>query len=266
MSSSDPLRRIAGDIHRQQTLTRSLKLARKRQQMMLPRQKPEIPGYSLGTVYRPAKEIGGDFYDVVDLDGGRAGILLGDVSGHGIEAALVMGMAKKSLQIFARGQTDPSRVLADANADLCPDLDAETFVTCVYAVLAPEERVLRFARAGHPHPILCNPARKPSVQLLRTNGMILGMDAGGKAFRAAGQPRELALQSGDVILFHTDGVDECRGLAEDDFGLDRIIQKLEQLAPRDGQTIVEQIEAAVVRHARCEALEDDVTLVALRVE
>jgi sigma-B regulation protein RsbU (phosphoserine phosphatase) len=265
MSSGDALRRIAGEIDHRRTITRSLSLARRRQRMMLPLDLPEIPDVTLGMVYRPAEEISGDFYDIITLADDRVGILLGDVSGHGIEAALVMGMAKKALQIFARGRTDPAEVLAVANDDLCPDLDNETFLTGIYAILSPEERMLRLARAGHPHPSLCNPVRQPPVVLMKSGGMILGMDEIGEAFRAATKALDLHLKRGDVIVLYTDGVDECRSPDGDEFGVDRIMDAVESLADRDAQSIAEGIEKTVVTHAQAKNLKDDVTILVLKV-
>jgi serine phosphatase RsbU (regulator of sigma subunit) len=262
---SDALRRIAGEIHKQKTLSKSLNIARKRQMIMLPRALPEIPGYEIGVVYLPADEISGDFYDVISLAGGNVGFVLGDVTGHGIEAALVMGMAKKTMQIYARAIENPDDVLAEVNRELCPDLTTDSFVTGMYAVLAPQSRTIRVVRAGHPHALLTNAARDPQVQKIPGEGMLIGVDESGKAFNRVTKGTDTVLQPGDSLLLYTDGLDECRGTNTEEFGLHRIMEGLEALAGRPPQEMAEGLVERLAAHCRSETFEDDVTMVVLKV-
>lgn len=122
------LRRVASEIRRKMDLEAGLDLAQRRQRVMFPPE-PVLAGYEFAALYAPAADISGDFYDFVKLSGSRIGVLIGDVSGHGVEAAIVMGMAKKSLSIFARSSAGPADALALGNDDLCGDLDSDTFLT-----------------------------------------------------------------------------------------------------------------------------------------
>jgi sigma-B regulation protein RsbU (phosphoserine phosphatase) len=262
--SSEVLRRIAGDISRQESITRSLHVARKRQQMMLPRDLPRPNGYSLGTLYRPAEDISGDFYDVIEFDDGQIGLIMGDVTGHGIEAALVMGMAKKTIQIYARALVDPAETLRQANKDLCPDLTDDAFISAIYVLLDPQQHVMKVARAGHTHPLLSNLRRQPTVQQVKCNGMVMGIDDEGHAFDNSIDTYTTQLQRGDTVLLYTDGVDECRGNAEQEFGIDRLMNVLEASASADSPGVCKEIEQRVLLHAQRDTLEDDLTLLAFK--
>ncbi len=123
---------------------------------MLPKP-PSIRGFDFDCSYIPCDEVSGDFYDFIRIDETHLGISIGDVSGHGIEAAMVMGMAKKALQIFARDGCSAKEVLALANKDLGRDLLEGTFVSAAYGILDTAKRTFVFARAGNNPPFLVNP-------------------------------------------------------------------------------------------------------------
>ena len=256
------LKRVAGEIRRKQELEQSLDVAKKRQTFMLP-DPPDVDGYEFAAAYYPATEISGDFYDFIDLGGGRIGVLIADVSGHGVEAAIVMGLAKKSLSIFARASEGPTETLIRGNDDLCADLDAETFLTAVYAVLDAEAGVMTFARAGHPAPVLFNTKRRPPHRQLKPKGMMVGMTAGG-TFAHTLEEMEVELAPGDLFFLYTDGLTEARSPAGEQFGVDRLLGMLESMPRSAPGRILDAVGEAVDRFSGgCEA-EDDVTMIAFR--
>jgi hypothetical protein len=200
---------------------RDLQRAREIVQKMLPADVPHAEGYDLACLYRPTDSVGGDFYDYFALSDHEIAFLIGDVSGHGLEAALIMTMVKKSLKIHAQTHRSPAEVLRRTNLDIHADLDSRTFVTASYAVLDARAASLRFARAGHNKPILYNPRRHPPIRQLDSKGMALGMYQGG-LFDQLIQETEIRIGPGDLFLLYTDGLTEARSRSGDAYGTDRL--------------------------------------------
>lgn len=244
-------------------LERSLEDARSRQLRLLPRL-PEVPGYEFAIAYKPCATVGGDFYDFIRVSETELGIAIGDISGHGIEAALLVGLAKKLLEIHGRGRRSPGETLLLANADIYPDLDAKTFVTVFYAILDTTRRTLRFSRAGHNPLILFNPARTPRLQVLDSKGMALGMDAG-PIFQQSIEEVEVRLEPGDVVFQYTDGVVESMNHEKDEFGLERLYAVIEQYGHHETEYLLYQVEKAISDFREGARQKDDVTMVAIKV-
>ncbi len=265
-SASDPnvsrLRRLASGIRRKKDLEAGLAVAERRQKMMLPRE-PALARYDFSSTYAPAADITGDFYDYVDLGPGRVGILLGDVSGHGIEAAIVMGMARKSLSIFARSAAGPAEALVLGNDDLLDDLDSETFFTAVYAVLAAAAGRLVIARGGHPHPVLFNPKGRPPTRAIESGGMMAGMTRGA-AFRQSLDEVALDLVAGDLVFFYTDGLTEARSPSGEMFGIDRALAVIESAPKALPGDVLEAVRRSLTEFRGGREPDDDVTMIAFR--
>jgi sigma-B regulation protein RsbU (phosphoserine phosphatase) len=261
-SDPDLLRRMARDIQRKRDIEQGLGVARRRQAVMLPSM-PEIDGYEFACTYDPAADISGDFYDFVRLGDDRVGILMGDVSGHGIEAAIVMGMAKKSLSIFARFASGPADALSQGNDDLCGDLDSDSFLTAAYAVLDGPGGQMVLARAGHPMPVLFNRKRKPRHEEIRSKGMMVGMSKGA-TFGNALEEVTVELVPGDLMFFYTDGLTEARSPSGAQFGLDRSLEILESSPRAKVATLLENVRSAVADFRGGGEPEDDITMMAVR--
>jgi len=200
---------------------RNVERAREIVQKMLPAEVPRVEGYRLYCLYRPTESVGGDFYDYFRLSSHEIALLIGDVSGHGLEAALIMTMVKKSLKLHAQHHRSPAEVLRRTNLDINADLDARTFVTACYAVLDARGGSVAFARAGHNMPILFNPRRTPPVRHLQAKGIALGMYDGG-LFDKIMQETEIHLDPGDVFILYTDGLTEARNARDETYGLERL--------------------------------------------
>jgi sigma-B regulation protein RsbU (phosphoserine phosphatase) len=240
-----------------------MKEARSKQLRLLP-QTPQVPGYDFAFIYRPCDDVGGDFYDFVKVDDGKIGLAIGDIAGHGIEAAVLMGLAKKLLEVHGRGRSSAAEALVLANADIFPDLDERTFVTVFYGVLEVKERVLRFSRAGHNPLILYNPARKPSLQVHDSKGMALGMDEG-PSFEASIEEVEVALWPGDLVVQYTDGVTEAMNERQEPFGHERLYQLIEEHGRHEVEYVLWKLERAVEAFRGREPRRDDMTMVAFKV-
>ena len=135
-----------------QRFEQELEVAKLIQQNFLPKQLPELSGWQVAAYYRPAREVGGDFYDVIPLPEGKVGFVVGDVTDKGVPAALVMAATRSVLRASAQRLVDPGETLERVNEHLCPDMPEKMFVTCLYGVLDPETGHFRFANAGHDLP------------------------------------------------------------------------------------------------------------------
>src|ERR687883_1661814 len=133
-------------------IEQELRIARLIQQTLLPKSLPQLPGYEVAAYYQPAREVGGDFYDFLDLEDGRLGLVVGDVTDKGVPAGLVMATTRTILRASAQRLDSPGEVLKRVNDVIVRDIPPNMFITCLYAILDPESGLLRFANAGHDLP------------------------------------------------------------------------------------------------------------------
>lgn len=262
--SSDSIVRFTHDLARTQRLESSLEIASVRAGRMLQKWVPDFAPYQIASHYRPHDKVGGDFFQLLPLDDDHLGVFLGDVSGHGLEAALLMGMARKVLEIRALEgpRDDPGAVLCQVNQDLFSDLDRFTFITAFYGILEREQGVFRYGRAGHNYPLLVSPGRGTSS--LMGAGIAFGID-GGTMFGQALQPQELQLAPGDSLILYTDGIIEATHPRRGQYGIDRLQLFLEQLPPDlDAEGIQDGILTEVETFLEGEHLADDLSLIVIR--
>jgi sigma-B regulation protein RsbU (phosphoserine phosphatase) len=262
--STDRLKRLASDLKKGEEIKEGLRMARRRQLHMLP-SLPVVPGVEFAAVYDLAADISGDFYDVFAVNENLIGIALGDVSGHGVEAAIIMGMAKKALQIYAKGRESAADTLVVTNADLTNDLGGGTFVSASYGILNTREHAFHFARAGHNPALLVNTTRDPPLVVIKPNGMVIGADHTGKRFAAGIEEKTVALQSGDLVFQYTDGVVEAPDQKKDPFGEPRLHALLLKCAHLCAAEALNLIEDVVLSHIGTQAHEDDITMIAFKV-
>src|SRR6476620_981049 len=175
-----------------QRFEQELEVARLIQQNFLPKELPNLPGWQIAAFYRPAREVGGDFYDVIPLPDGRVAFVVGDVTDKGVPAALVMSATRSVLRASAPRLIEPGVVLERVNELLCPDMPPKMFVTCLYGWLEPATGHLRFANAGHDVPYVKTAG---GVEELRARGMPLGLMPGMDY-----EEKETLLQPGESVL------------------------------------------------------------------
>jgi serine phosphatase RsbU (regulator of sigma subunit) len=234
-----------------------LRTARTIQQTFLPKDTPALSGWHLTQYYHPAREVGGDFYDFLSLPDGRLGVVIGDVTGKGIPAALMMTAARTMLRSVAQQVTSPGEVLAQVNELLREDIPDGMFVTCFYVILDPGSGRLRFANAGQDLPALRRGAGE--VGELRATGMPLGL------FPAMSyQEGDATLDVGDLVLFYSDGLVEAHDPERHMFGVPRLQALLAHDAASDGPSVIGQLKEDLATFAGAGwEQEDDITLVAL---
>lgn len=231
-------------------------LARRIQRRFLPDRAPEVPGYAVAVEYAPALYVGGDFFDFLDLGGGRVGVALGDVSGKGVPAALYAARLSSELRHHAAERREPAAIVAALNASLATIDPEGMFVTLVLAELDPAAGRLVVANAGHPLPLLRS-AGGAVCELGRGGALPLGVSDAGGVDRVEHQ-----LAPGDLVLFFTDGASEAMSGAGEVFGLERLREAL----ARGGGTADaarRSVVAAVRAHAGGAPPSDDLTLVCI---
>jgi PAS domain S-box-containing protein len=196
-------------------IEQELRVARMIQQTFLPKSAPELGSYQIAAYYRPAREVGGDFYDFLELEDGRLGLVVGDASGKGIPAAMVMANTRSVLRTIAQGgDIAPGQVLEEANEILYPDIPPNMFVTCFYGVLDPSRDTFTYANAGHDLPYL---RRNGDAQELRARGMPLGLMPG-----MSYEQKEVVVDAGESVLFYSDGLVEAHDPEGEMFGFPRL--------------------------------------------
>jgi serine phosphatase RsbU (regulator of sigma subunit) len=249
------VREQEAEVRERERMQQELEVARLIQQQFLPHELPDLPGWDVAAYYKPARAVGGDFYDFIELPDGQIGIVVGDVTDKGVPAALVMATTHSILRAEAPRLVSPEAVLTRANELLVAEMPPNMFVTCLYAVLDPPTGLLRYANAGHNLPYVRSDG---GVGELRATGMPLGL--------LPGMPydeREATLGPGDLMLLHSDGLAEAHGSEREMFGFPRVI-KLMGEERGGGQAVIDLLlnELGSFTGQGWDQ-EDDITLVTL---
>ena len=248
-------------------LENELRLARRIQMSLLPRDPTSVPGLSVTAVCRPAREIGGDYYDFIRLGERRLGVLVADVSGKGTSAALYMAELKGLVLSLGHTYESPRQLLIEANRILAGALDSRSFITMLYAVVDLDAGTLTYARAGHTPLIHAsgNGSRR-KVRVLTPDGLVLGLRGLERQFTELLEEHQMAAQPGDVAVLFTDGVTEAMNEQDDMFGDERLKRLLEDDTADSSDALHERILRDVDAFVGTAAQHDDMTMVLLRID
>ena len=232
-----------------------LQLARSIQQASLPKEVPSLQGWQINPHYHPAREVGGDFYDFHLLPEERLGVVVGDATGKGVPAALVMASARSMLRALAQASNSPGEVLRRVNDALVTDIPPNMFVTCFYAILDPESGTLSYANAGHDLPYLW---RRGDADELRATGMPLGLMPG-----MSYEQKEIGLDCGQGVFFYSDGLVEAHDPKGEMFGFPRLRALVAERGEEGslGDLCLEELYSFV---GESWEQEDDITLLTLK--
>ncbi|HEX5701486.1 MAG TPA: SpoIIE family protein phosphatase [Rubrobacter sp.] len=234
-----------------------LRMARRIQHALLPKDLPELEGWQIAYHYQPAREVGGDFYDFLRFEDGQVGLVIGDVSGKGMAAALVMANTQSVLRAVARRRDiTPGQVLEEANELMCAYIPPNTFVTCFYGVLEPKSGRLAYANAGHDLPYLRR--RNGDAEEIRARGMPLGLMPG-----MLYEEGEAVLAVGDDLLFYSDGLVEAHDPQGEMFGFPRLQGLIEAHRSTDTSLNNFLLSELIRFTGKSWDQEDDITLVSL---
>jgi serine phosphatase RsbU (regulator of sigma subunit)/anti-sigma regulatory factor (Ser/Thr protein kinase) len=249
------VRRQKAEAREQERIQQEMRVAQVIQRNFLPKALPDLPGWEFAAHYQPAREVGGDFYDFVQLPNGALGIAVGDVTDKGVPAAMMMAATRSVLRASAQRLFEPGKVLERLNDLLCPDMPERMFVTCLYGVLDPESGCLRFANAGHDLPYV---KTADGVGELRARGMPLGLMPGMRY-----EEKEATLEPGDSVLLHSDGVVEAHDPHRAMFGFPRLKETMAD-AP-GGRQLIDRVLRELESFTGPGAdQEDDITMVTLK--
>jgi sigma-B regulation protein RsbU (phosphoserine phosphatase) len=236
---------------------------------LLPQGPLGLPGLSVTALCVPAREVGGDYYDLLPLEDSRIGVLIADVSGKGTSAALYMAELKGLVLSLSRIYTSPRELLVMANRIISDHLDSRSFITMTYAVVDLQARQMTYARAGHT-PLIQVPG--PGVngrraRILAPDGLVLGLKLdGGETFERLLQESVEPLHPGDLYAFFTDGISEAMNADDDFFGETRLGQLLEAHADLPPDELRDRVLHDVEAFAGGAPQHDDMTMILLKVD
>jgi sigma-B regulation protein RsbU (phosphoserine phosphatase) len=238
-------------------IERDLLAARDVQMSLLPASPPKIPGYEFAAVALPAREVAGDLYDFIHLGQRRLALTVGDVSGKGLPAALLMAHMQGSVRDVAHETEDVGECVTRLNHRLVESTSPEKFATLVYGVLDTETHCFRYSNAGHNPPMLATGAQPP--RLLETGGTLLGI-VDGLTFAEESVP----LAPGDLLVLYTDGISEAMNIRQEQFGDDRLAALVRDCRSLSASAAKDRILAAVEAHQAGQPAADDITLVVVK--
>jgi sigma-B regulation protein RsbU (phosphoserine phosphatase) len=245
-----------------QRLEMELDVARKIQRILLPQQIPSTEGLDVGIFSQPAKRVGGDYHDLIELPSGGLGIAIGDVSGKGMPAALLMANVQASLRRYSESAYSPKEIVYRVNNSLCPIcqyIEEHRFITLFYGVLNPENRTLTYSNAGHNYPLVFRGNRNLCEQLEST-GLPCGIMED-----VSYDEGQIELELDDIALFYTDGITEAMNSDEAVFGEERLKDIASRNLRLNSARLVADVREELVKFVGGAPQYDDVTLMALKV-
>src|SRR5829696_9151988 len=245
------------EVRKRERVEHDLRMARSIQQASLPKEVPALEGWRITPYYKPAREVGGDFYDFHLLPEGRLGLVVEDATGMGVSAALVMSTTCGMLRLAAQSHSSPSQMLQGVNEILFPNIPTNMFVTCFYAILNPKSGHLSYANAGHDLPYL---HRNGEAEELSARGMPLGLMS-----KMSYEEKETTLHVGEAALLYSDGLVEAHDPEGEMFGFPRLRALLAEHSAEDerlvGDFLMEELYSFVGEGWE---QEDDITLLTLK--
>jgi sigma-B regulation protein RsbU (phosphoserine phosphatase) len=240
-----------------QKLEEQVHIAREIQQSFLPRQNPVMPGYDVSGRNIPSFEVGGDYYDFITIVEGQTGIAIGDVSGKGIPASLIMASFRASLIAEIRNNYSIRTICNKVNNLLYESVRSGSFVSAVYGVLDSKNHVLTFCNCGHNLPIVLK--SNDEVEYLREGGQLFGVTP-----NVEYEERPIYLRPNDIVVLYTDGVTEVFNSEGEEFGMDGVIDILRQNRDKPSSEIQQAIYDAVLQFASSEHVFDDLTMIVIK--
>lgn len=235
-------------------------VAQQMQKRLLPQNFPSNARFEIAAMSEPSMEVGGDYFDFVQLDDDRVGVVVGDVSGKGVSAAFYMAEVKGIFQSLSKLCKSPRELLVRANHTLMGNLEKKSFISLLYAILDVREATLELARAGH-CPVIH--VSEKGRHMIRSSGLGLGL-TNGELFEKSTEQKTLHLSGGDLCLFYTDGITEARNEAGEEFGYERLMDLAAEIRTLPAGEIQNRILTEIRTYCGKAAFGDDLTLVVLK--
>ncbi|MGE4488974.1 MAG: PP2C family protein-serine/threonine phosphatase [Kiritimatiellales bacterium] len=249
-------------LEQKRQLDRDMQAAQQIQNSLLPQHLPELDGVALAAYNLPAYDIGGDYYDFIEIDSEHLGIAIADVSGKGIGGAMMMSVCQGVLRARAGQQLSPARMLSELNRVLSANLAEDMFITMLYMVINTRTREMRFARAGHEPPLLYH-AATGITEAVPGSGIAIGL-AGTIIFDRAIRDVTVQLEPGDTVVLYTDGVTEAQNTNHEEWGTMRLTGTICGEAAGGVETLTRAIKERLARYVGAQPQYDDITLLAIQ--
>jgi serine phosphatase RsbU (regulator of sigma subunit) len=250
-------------ISERERLQQELSIAREVQMSFLPKANPTFASLDIASRCAPAMEVGGDYFDFIEISKSKLGIAVGDVSGKGTQAAFYMTLTKGFLRALATSTESPASILQSVNKLFYENVERGVFISMVYGLFDARKKILTVARAGHNPVIMCKSAAS-TVQTLNPKGLALGLDKGA-TFEKSMQEIAIPFQSGDLFVFYTDGFPEAMNTAAEEFGQARLCATVERYAKQSAAEILDGIFAEMKLFVGKAKQHDDMTIVVVKV-
>lgn len=248
----------------QERVRRELEIAHQVQSFFLPRSMPDIKGLDIAGMCLSANEVGGDYYDFIELEDGRMAFILGDVSGKGIQAAFFMTFVKGIVQTLTRQNLGPAEIMRRLNTLFCENAPSGTFISVVYGEIDPKSGSFSFARAGH-NPVIWYRSDQGTSESLRPDGMAIGFTAG-MAFDSTIEEQTIMVEPGDALVFYTDGFSEAMNRARVLYGDDRLVEKVNQIGGQSSAAILRLMTEDVHHFIEGMGRADDMTMAVIKLD
>lgn len=253
---------IYSEANEKKRLDHDLQIARDIQRILLPSESPVIKGFEIAGVNIPASQVSGDYFDYIQVDDERLGVVIADVSGKGVPASLIMAICRSVLRAEARESRSPAEVLRKVNRQLYPDIKEDMFISMAYLILDRTNASITLSRGGHDAPLLYR-AATGEVSVLKPPGMALGIDSG-DVFDRISADVSVPLERDDCLVLYTDGVTEALNVDGDEFGPERMKRSVQASACEGAAGVIARLNADVCAFAGGHPQNDDITLIVIR--
>lgn len=250
-------------ISERQRLQRELEIARDVQMSFLPRSNPKVPGLDIAARCLPANEVGGDYYDFINMNHDRFGVVIGDVSGKGTQAAFYMTLTKGFLKALSKTLNDPVEILTRMNNLFYENVDRGTFISVLYGIFDLDDKNLELARGGH-NPVI-HITNKGELKKYNPKGMALGLEKG-YGFSQNIDKSSVSFEPGDVFVFYTDGFPEAMNKAKEEFGEEKFNNIFKEVYKQSAQEILDNTYSKVLKYMMSSKQNDDMTLVIIKIK
>jgi len=248
----------------QERIQQEMQVAQEIQHTLLPREVPQIEGYELASLYRSAKEVGGDYFDFVWVDDNILGVAVADVSGKGVPGSLVMTMIRTALRLEARSNRSAADVMVKVNGFVTRDMKKGMFVTMFYIVLDSRRRVINYSSAGH-NPMILYREENDQIYFLKPRGFPLGIDLPDpELFKKSMTQEHVSLKKGDLLLVYTDGITEAMNAQRQQFGEKRLTDLVRYYHHLSAQEFIDKLSEEIALFTGDYPQSDDITFVAIK--
>lgn len=239
------------------SLREEMRMAKEIQLNLLPKSIPIVEGYQIAAVNIPARDVGGDYYDFINLENNRLGFCLGDITGKGMPAAMLMANLQAALRSQTLVQSDCSKCINIVNKLLFHSTEADKFATLFMGVLDTNLNIIEYCNGGHDQPLLFSKGNKPVG--LEATGLLLGCFENSEYSIG-----EIQLQPGNILVIYSDGITESMNEFEEEFGLETLEQIVDELQNKDANEILEDVLSSVKSHSKRVPQSDDLTLMIIK--